>query len=79
MSVTRKTFNFVTKHSLPFYFVSASEGTNVARVFNEAIRLAAEWEANPSTEEAQYFKDVMELLQDDTLGIVDKREAVAAG
>lgn len=31
-SVTKKTFNFAKKHNMPFYFVSASDGTNVVRV-----------------------------------------------
>ena len=39
MSVTQKTFNFPAKKKLPFFFVSASDGTNVVKVFNEAIQL----------------------------------------
>ena len=31
-SVTQKAFNFPKKHQLPFYFVSASDGTNVVKV-----------------------------------------------
>ena len=30
--VTSKTFNFATKKNLPFYFASASDGTNVVKV-----------------------------------------------
>lgn len=30
--VTTKTFNFATKKNLPFYFASASDGTNVVKV-----------------------------------------------
>lgn len=37
--VTKKSFNFAAKRKLPFAFVSASEGTNVVKVFREAIRL----------------------------------------
>ena len=33
MSMTRKSFNFPAQHKMPFYFVSASDGTNVIRVF----------------------------------------------
>ncbi|XP_032544012.1 rab-like protein 2A isoform X2 [Chiroxiphia lanceolata] len=40
MKVTQKSFNFARKFSLPFYFVSAADGTNVVKVFNDAIRLA---------------------------------------
>ena len=31
-SVTGKTFAFASQRDLPFYFVSASDGTNVVRV-----------------------------------------------
>lgn len=40
MKVTQKSFNFARKFSLPFYFVSAADGTNVVKLFNDAIRLA---------------------------------------
>merc|ERR1719326_1527360 len=39
-SVTNKRFNFATENELPFYFVSASQGTNVVKVFRELLRLA---------------------------------------
>jgi hypothetical protein len=31
-SVTEKTFKFAETYNLPFYYVSAAEGTNVVRV-----------------------------------------------
>ena len=31
-NITQKSFNFPKKHGLPFYFVSASDGTNVVKV-----------------------------------------------
>jgi uncharacterized protein YtpQ (UPF0354 family) len=37
MQVTQKSFKFAEKHGCPFFFVSASDGTNVVRIFNEAI------------------------------------------
>jgi len=30
--VTRKNFKFASKHNLPFFFVSAADGTNVVKV-----------------------------------------------
>lgn len=30
--VTRKEFKFATKHELPFFFVSAADGTNIVKV-----------------------------------------------
>eukprot|EP00118_Oscarella_pearsei_P009711 m.56677 g.56677 ORF g.56677 m.56677 type:complete len:227 (+) comp34631_c0_seq1:38-718(+) len=40
MSMTQKSFNFPKKYKLPFYFVSASDGSNVVKVFKEAIKAA---------------------------------------
>lgn len=39
-SVTSKAFAFPAKNGLPFYFVSAADGTNVVQVFNDAIKMA---------------------------------------
>lgn len=36
-NVTRKEFKFAEKHNLPFYFVSAADGTNVVKVFQSAV------------------------------------------
>ena len=34
--VTTKSFNFAAKRKMPFFFVSASDGTNVVKVFRAA-------------------------------------------
>ena len=36
-SVTSKSFGFPKKNGLPFYFVSASDGTNVVKVGDRAV------------------------------------------
>ena len=36
-NVTRKELKFAAKHNLPFFFVSAADGTNVVKVFQSAI------------------------------------------
>lgn len=36
-SVTKKSFNFAKKHRLPFYFVSASDGSNVVKVITHIL------------------------------------------
>jgi Rab-like protein 2 len=36
-SVTSKTFAFATKHEVPFFFVSAADGTNVVRVCSAVV------------------------------------------
>ncbi|KAF4754116.1 Rab-like protein 2A, partial [Perkinsus olseni] len=40
MTVTERNFAFPARHKLPFYFVCASNGTNVVKVFREALKLA---------------------------------------
>ena len=59
--MTEKTFKFADQNNLPFYFVSAADGTNVVKVFNEALELALDNKKNPPDD---YMNDVMELLQD---------------
>jgi len=46
-SVTNKEFTFAAKRDLPFFFCSASDGTNVVKVFNEAIKAAIKCKTNP--------------------------------
>ena len=36
-NVTKKEFKFAAKHDLPFFFVSAADGTNVVKIFQSAI------------------------------------------
>ncbi|XP_044083117.1 rab-like protein 2B isoform X1 [Neovison vison] len=57
VKMTQKSFNFARKFSLPLYFVSAADGTNVVKLFNDAIRLAVSYKHN-----SQDFMD--EVLQE---------------
>lgn len=59
---TKKKYSFATTNNLPFYFVSASDGTNVVRLFQDAERLAHEFrESAPRS----VLQNVLELLDDD--------------
>lgn len=58
-AVTSKSFAFPTKHGLPFHFVSAADGTNVVKVFNEAIRAAYNYKYHT---EKDFVAEVLELL-----------------
>lgn len=62
--VTTKAFAFPTKHGLPFYFVSAADGTNVVQLFTEAIRAGVQYKRG----EKDFVAEVLELLGDDSLG-----------
>lgn len=48
MEVTQKMFAFPQKHKIPLYYVSASDGTNVVKLFRDAIHLAVKYKKNPS-------------------------------
>ena len=45
---THKSFAFATKNQLPFFYVSASNGTNVVKMFREAIASAVRYRKNPT-------------------------------
>ena len=60
--VTQKSFNFASKRGLPFYFASASEGTNVVRLFDEAIRIGKGARDNPDPD---FVTEVLDLLNED--------------
>ncbi|XP_074937938.1 rab-like protein 2A isoform X1 [Phalacrocorax aristotelis] len=59
MKVTQKSFNFARKFSLPFYFVSAADGTNVVKLFNDAIKLAVAYKQNSG----DFMDEVMRELE----------------
>ena len=60
-SVTNKQFKFATQYNLPFYFVSAADGTNVVKIFQEALHLALDNKLNPPN---SLDKAVDDLLND---------------
>ncbi|XP_028916865.1 rab-like protein 2A isoform X2 [Ornithorhynchus anatinus] len=59
MKVTQRSFNFARKLSLPLYFVSAANGTNVVKLFNDAIRLAVSYKQNSS----DFMDEVLQELE----------------
>ncbi|XP_073706881.1 RAB, member of RAS oncogene family-like 2 [Garra rufa] len=59
MKVTQKSFNFAKKQGLPFYFVSAADGTNVVKVFKDAIQLALSYKKNSN----DFMDEVMRELE----------------
>ncbi|XP_077329542.1 rab-like protein 2A [Lithobates pipiens] len=59
LRMTQKGFNFAKKHSLPFYFVSAADGTNVVKLFTDAIKLAVSYKQNSQ----DFLDEVMRELE----------------
>mmetsp|Transcript_9654 Transcript_9654/g.16003 ORF Transcript_9654/g.16003 Transcript_9654/m.16003 type:complete len:212 (-) Transcript_9654:126-761(-) len=59
-NVTRKNFKFAAKNNLPFFFVSAADGTNVVKVFQSAIMEARRFKSSGG----DVLSDMLELLGD---------------
>ncbi|XP_051726232.1 RAB, member of RAS oncogene family-like 2 [Ctenopharyngodon idella] len=59
IKVTQKSFNFAKKQGLPFYFVSAADGTNVVKVFKDAIQMALSYKKNSN----DFMDEVMRELE----------------
>ncbi|XP_061752176.1 RAB, member of RAS oncogene family-like 2 [Nerophis ophidion] len=59
LEVTQRSFNFAKKQGLPFYFVSAADGTNVVKMFRDMIKRAMEYKQNPR----DFVDEVMQELE----------------
>eukprot|EP01039_Chlorochromonas_danica_P002154 gene2154-2352_t len=59
-NVTRKEFKFASKHNLPFFFVSAADGTNIVMLFQTAIAEAKQFKASGG----DALAEVLDLLSD---------------
>lgn len=81
--VTAKTFKFPEQHNLPFYFVSAADGTNVVKVFEQAIQEAVRYSCRLKDQVERGSVDVEGMGGDlqfmaevrDTLRYFDEKEA----
>nr|VZI35135.1 unnamed protein product [Spirometra erinaceieuropaei] len=74
LDVTKKSFNFAKKNNMPFYFVSASNGTNVVRVFTDAVRAAVAFKEN-STDILDQIMQELENMKDEETGNPDVQES----
>lgn len=72
MKATQRSFNFAKKYLLPFYFVSAADGTNVVKMFRETIKRAVEYKQNPT----DFMDEVLQELENFDL---DKNEEDSEG
>ncbi|XP_036374314.1 rab-like protein 2A [Megalops cyprinoides] len=59
LKVTQRNFNFAKKQGLPLYYVSAADGTNVVKLFRDAIKLAMSYKQNSS----DFMDEVMRELE----------------
>ncbi|KAL7059705.1 hypothetical protein AAHC03_013496 [Spirometra sp. Aus1] len=74
LDVTKKSFNFAKKNNMPFYFVSASNGTNVVRVFTDAVRAAVAFKEN-STDILDQIMQELENMKDEETGNPEVQES----
>ena len=58
--VTRKNFKFASSKNIPFYFVSAADGTNVVKVFRAAVESALDYKDNSG----DFMNEAYKLLDD---------------
>ena len=63
--VTERKYKFADQAKLPFYFVSAADGTNVVQIFEDILRMALDYKENPP--QGDFMNEVMDLLKDETL------------
>ncbi|KAL3771531.1 hypothetical protein ACHAWU_003706 [Discostella pseudostelligera] len=59
--VTRKNFKFPREHNVPLYFVSSADGTNVVKVFEEAVCAGL---GQKKYGEKDLLSECLELFQD---------------
>ncbi|CAD8056485.1 unnamed protein product [Paramecium primaurelia] len=59
-SVTETKFKFAESNNLPIYYTSSADGTNVVKVFQEALKAAIEHKQKPG---GQFMDDLMDYLQ----------------
>ena len=71
-NVTRKEFKFATKHNLPFFFVSAADGTNIVKVFQSAVLEAQRFKESGGDK----LSEMLDILQDSkTMDLRDQSES----
>jgi Rab-like protein 2 len=60
--VTQRKYNFVEEIGCPFNFVSAANGTNVVKIFRDALDSAIAYKENPDKDD--FMNEVMDLLKE---------------
>lgn len=58
--VTEKSFGFATKRNIPLYYSSSSDGTNIVKIFEDAIRAAIKCREKPPSD---YVSDVLNFIE----------------
>lgn len=64
--MTSKKFKFAETHNLEFEFVSAADGTNVVKVFTDAIKAGVKFKK----EGGDFMADVLDLLGESSTYVI---------
>lgn len=67
--IAGKSFAFPEKNNIPMYYVSASNGTNVVKLFKEAINAAFQYKKNPT----DLTDQIMEELEMDNMDLWNEK------
>lgn len=70
-NVTKKNFKFGEQHNIPFFFCSAADGTNVVKIFDEAIR---EGQCYKTSGKKDFVEECLELFDNSPLGEAKEEE-----
>ena len=63
-AVTKKSFKFASDNHMPFFFVSSADGTNVVKVFEEAICMAL---GQKRYGEKDFLRECLDFMEDGPL------------
>lgn len=69
--VTNKNFKFPREHNMPFFFVSSADGTNVVKVFEEAICAGL---GQRKYGEKDFLSECLQLFEDGPLPTLPKSD-----
>ena len=61
---TQRKYALAEKLNCPFYLVSAADGTNVVRIFEELIKIGVNHKKNPKN---NYYEKIMDILDEEDL------------
>ena len=68
---TKRSYKYIEDLKIPFEFVSAADGTNVVKIFRDALDLAITYKKNPPKDD--FMAEVMDLLGDDCMDDIPKK------
>lgn len=70
--IPKRSYKYIEEElKIPFNFVSAADGANVVKIFNDSLDLALNYKNNPPKDD--FMAEVMDLLGDDCMDELPKK------